>query len=97
MKAWNLLPTFLYESFLTFPNADLYLILPLCIVCNSEDKVLGTGVDAERDVMDNCTGATGPRPVNEVFSPGRTDLATIDDVNGGYCGVDINTPGIWWW
>jgi hypothetical protein len=47
--------------------------------------------------MDNCTGAAGPRPVNDVYSPGRTTFATVDDVNGGYCGVVINTPGIWWW
>jgi len=28
---------------------------------------LGTGVDEERDVMDNCIGASGPRPINGVF------------------------------
>jgi len=58
---------------------------------------LGTGVDEERDVMDTCTGAAGPRPINGVFSPGRTDFASVDDVNGGYCGVNITKPGIWWW
>lgn len=58
---------------------------------------LGTGVDEERDVMDTCTGAAGPRPLNGVFSPGRTNFATVDDVNGGYCGVNITKPGIWWW
>ena len=57
---------------------------------------LGTGVDEERDVMDNCSGAAGPRPINGVFSPGRTDFALIDDVNGGFCGVNITKPGIWW-
>lgn len=66
-------------------------------ICDCEDEQLGTGVDEERDVMDNCTGASGPRPINEVYSPGRTNFATVDDVNGGYCGVEINTPGIWWW
>lgn len=60
------------------------------------EQELGTGVDGERDVMDNCTGAAGPRPVNGIFSPGRTNYATIDDVNGGYCGVNITKPGIWW-
>mmetsp|Transcript_6081 Transcript_6081/g.9501 ORF Transcript_6081/g.9501 Transcript_6081/m.9501 type:complete len:406 (+) Transcript_6081:133-1350(+) len=62
-----------------------------------EDDPLGTGVDEDRDVMDTCSGAAGPRPVDEVYSPGRTDKATVDDVNGGFCGVEINTPGIWWW
>eukprot|EP00536_Pseudo-nitzschia_multiseries_P016837 jgi/Psemu1/313643/fgenesh1_kg.1257_\ len=47
--------------------------------------------------MDTCEGAAGPRPVNGVFSPGRTDFATFDDVNGGFCGVTIDRPGIWWW
>ena len=46
--------------------------------------------------MDTCEGAAGPRPINGVFSPGRTDYATVDDVNGGFCGVDIDRPGIWW-
>jgi hypothetical protein len=66
-------------------------------VCDCEDEKLGTGVDDERDVMDNCTGAAGPRPINDVFSPGRTDYASVDDVNGGFCGVEIDAPGIWWW
>lgn len=47
--------------------------------------------------MDTCEGAAGPRPVNGVFSPGRTEYATVDDVNGGFCGVNIDRPGIWWW
>ncbi|KAG7360186.1 hypothetical protein IV203_035285 [Nitzschia inconspicua] len=72
-------------------------LLLLLSVCDCQDEPLGTGVSNERDVMDNCTGAAGPRPITDVFSPGRTDFATIDDVNGGYCGVEINTPGIWWW
>jgi len=46
---------------------------------------------------DFCSGAPGPRPITGVASPGTTVDATIDDVNGGYCGVEINTPGIWWW
>jgi hypothetical protein len=46
--------------------------------------------------MDSCSGAAGPRPINEVFSPGNTATQTVDDVNGGFCGVEINTPGIWW-
>ena len=54
-------------------------------------------MDEERDVMNDCIGAAGPRPINGVFSPGRTDYATVDDVNGGFCGVDIDQPGIWWW
>lgn len=58
---------------------------------------LGTGVSDERDEMDLCTGAAGPRLPNAVYSPGRTNFASVDDVNGGYCGVDINKPGIWWW
>lgn len=61
------------------------------------ENQLGTGVTEESDVMDNCTGAAGPRPINQVASPGRTAMATVDDVNGGFCGVEINTPGIWWW
>jgi hypothetical protein len=47
--------------------------------------------------MDTCSGAAGPRPVNGVFSPGNTVSQTVDDVNGGFCGVEIDTPGIWWW
>jgi len=58
---------------------------------------LGTGVHDEKDKMDLCINAAGPRPVNRVFSPGRTDYATVDDVNGGYCGVAIDSPGIWWY
>eukprot|EP00533_Pseudo-nitzschia_delicatissima_P015999 CAMPEP_0197276112 /NCGR_PEP_ID=MMETSP1432-20130617/14794_1 /TAXON_ID=44447 /ORGANISM="Pseudo-nitzschia delicatissima, Strain UNC1205" /LENGTH=434 /DNA_ID=CAMNT_0042742101 /DNA_START=63 /DNA_END=1364 /DNA_ORIENTATION=- len=58
---------------------------------------LGNGINDERDKMDLCINAAGPRPINEVFSPGRTTYATRDDVNGGYCGVSIDSPGIWWW
>jgi len=58
---------------------------------------LGTGVNAAKDEMDVCVFARGPRPINEVFSPGRTIYATVDDVNGGFCGVSIDSPGIWWW
>jgi len=58
---------------------------------------LGTGVHELKDLMDTCEFAAGPRPVNEVFSPGRTFYASVDDVNGGYCGVSIDSPGIWWW
>ena len=58
---------------------------------------LGTGVHDEKDLMDLCINAAGPRPLNEVFSPGRTNYATVDDVNGGFCGVSIDSPGIWWW
>lgn len=47
--------------------------------------------------MDSCSGAAGPRPINEVFSPGNTATQTVDNVTGGVCGVEINTPGIWWW
>ena len=46
--------------------------------------------------MDFCQNAAGPRPLNKVFSPGRTTYATVDDVNGGFCGVSIDSPGIWW-
>jgi len=58
---------------------------------------LGTGVHNEKDKMDLCINAAGPRPINEVFSPGRTTYATTEDINGGYCGVSIDSPGIWWW
>jgi len=58
---------------------------------------LGTGVHEAKDLMDICQNAAGPRPINEVFSPGRTLYATVDDVNGGFCGVSIDSPGIWWW
>ena len=58
---------------------------------------LGTGVHDEKDLMDICDNAAGPRPLNKVFSPGRTNFATVDDVNGGFCGVSIDSPGIWWW
>jgi len=58
---------------------------------------LGTGVHDEKDLMDICYNAAGPRPLNKVFSPGRTNFATVDDVNGGFCGVSIDSPGIWWW
>jgi len=61
------------------------------------DQDLGTGVHEKKDLMDTCEFAAGPRPINEVFSPGRTTYATVDDVNGGYCGVSIDSPGIWWW
>jgi hypothetical protein len=60
------------------------------------DEQVGDGVTEFKDVMDNCTGAAGPRPINGVPSPGRTLNATVDDVNGGFCGVDIDSPGIWW-
>jgi hypothetical protein len=80
---------------------NLYFIVTILLQISNvgicEDDPLGTGVDDQRDVMDNCTGAAGPRPINNVNSPGRTYLATVDDVNGGFCGVEINTPGIWWW
>jgi hypothetical protein len=56
----------------------------------------GTGVDV-RPEQDTCSGATGPRPITNQRSPGTTLSATIDDVNGGFCGVEIDTPGIWWW
>lgn len=57
---------------------------------------IGTGVNPEKDLMDFCQNAAGPRPLNKVFSPGRTNYATVDDVNGGFCGVSIDSPGIWW-
>ena len=47
--------------------------------------------------MDVCDGAAGPRPLDGRFTPGTTVGATVDDVNGGYCGVQITTPGIWWY
>lgn len=56
----------------------------------------GTGVDPD-PAMDNCDGAAGPRPINEVFSPGNTATQTVDAVTDGFCGVEISTPGIWWW
>lgn len=56
---------------------------------------LGTGVHEAKDLMDTCENAA-PRLINEVFSPGRTFYATVDDVNGGFCGVPIDSPGIWW-
>lgn len=61
--------------------------------------ILATGVkgQVESQSQDFCTGAAGPRPLNSVASPGSTVGATIDDINGGFCGVEINTPGIWWW
>lgn len=74
-----------------------FIVLLISNVSRGEDSNLGTGVDQERDVMDTCSGAAGPRPINDVNSPGRTNLATVDDVNGGFCGVEINSPGIWWW
>jgi hypothetical protein len=74
-----------------------FIVLLISNFSVGEDDTLGTGVDEERDVMDTCSGAAGPRPINNVNSPGRTNLATVDDVNGGFCGVEINTPGIWWW
>lgn len=61
-----------------------------------EVQCQGTGVTPD-PAMDTCTGAAGPRPANGVFSPGNTETQTVDDVNGGFCGVEINTPGIWWW
>lgn len=64
---------------------------------NAIPQDLGTGVNDEKDKMDLCINAAGPRPINEVFSPGRTDYATTDDVNGGFCSVSIDSPGIWWW
>ena len=64
---------------------------------NAIDQDLGTGVHEAKDLMDKCEFAAGPRPINEVYSPGRTFHATVDDVNGGYCGVSIDSPGIWWW
>jgi len=64
---------------------------------NAIAQDLGTGVTADKDLMDICENAAGPRPLNEVFSPGRTNYATVDDVSGGFCGVAINSPGIWWW
>lgn len=69
----------------------------LKIIEEGEDPTLGTGVNEEKDVMDTCAGGSGPRPINGVFSPGRTDFASVDDVNGGFCGVEIDRPGIWWW
>jgi hypothetical protein len=47
--------------------------------------------------MDECKTAAGPRPITGQSSPGTTREATIDQVNGGFCGVVIDTPGIWWW
>lgn len=64
---------------------------------NAIPQDLGTGVHEAKDLMDLCINAAGPRPLNEVFSPGRTNYATVDDVNGGFCGVTIDSPGIWWW
>jgi len=64
---------------------------------NAIDQDLGTGVHEAKDLMDKCEFAAGPRPINEVYSPGRTFFASVDDVNGGYCGVSIDSPGIWWW
>eukprot|EP00537_Pseudo-nitzschia_pungens_P005304 CAMPEP_0172377398 /NCGR_PEP_ID=MMETSP1060-20121228/68883_1 /TAXON_ID=37318 /ORGANISM="Pseudo-nitzschia pungens, Strain cf. cingulata" /LENGTH=409 /DNA_ID=CAMNT_0013105083 /DNA_START=91 /DNA_END=1320 /DNA_ORIENTATION=+ len=79
----------------------LVLLLQLSISYAQEvetgGQILGTGVGDEKDVMDTCEGAAGPRPINGVYSPGRTNVATIDDVNGGFCGVSIDRPGIWWW
>jgi len=63
---------------------------------NAIPQDLGTGVHEEKDLMDICQNAAGPRPLNKVFSPGRTNYATVDDVNGGFCGVSIDSPGIWW-
>lgn len=65
-------------------------------ISSSWGQEIGTGVSVERNVMDTCEGAAGPRPINGVFSPGSTNNATVDDVNGGFCGVDIDRPGIWW-
>ena len=60
------------------------------------EEIVGDGVTSFKDIMDNCTGAAGPRPIDFTSSPGRTTNANVDNVNGGFCGVDINTPGIWW-
>ena len=57
---------------------------------------LGNIIHDEKDKMDLCINAAGPRPINRVFSPGRTTFATTEDINGGYCGVSIDSPGIWW-
>jgi hypothetical protein len=70
-------------------------IPPLSLFLYSE-VTSQSGVSVKPE-MDNCTGAAGPRPINEVFSPGQTATMTVDDVNGGFCGVEINTPGIWWY
>jgi hypothetical protein len=45
---------------------------------------------------DDCTVAAGPRPTDGRATPGTTVGATVDSVNGGFCGVDINAPGVWW-
>jgi len=79
------------------PLANLGILIVLLLQVRDSLGQLGTGVDEERDVMDECVGAAGPRPINSVFSPGRTDYATVDDINGGYCGNPITTPGIWWY
>ena len=51
---------------------------------NQIDQEFGTGIHSEKDLMDVCENAAGPRPINKVFSPGRTTYATVDDVNGGF-------------
>lgn len=43
--------------------------------------------------------ATGPRPTDGVrFSGGNTQGSTVDNnvIDGDFCGVDINNPGVWW-
>jgi len=56
----------------------------------------GTGVTPDPN-MYSCQTTPGPRLVNGVFSPGNTAGAPIANITGGFCGVDISTPGIWWW
>lgn len=73
------------------------ILVVLFLLSGSYGQEIGAGVDVTRDVMDTCAGAAGPRIVNGIFSPGRTDFASVDDVNGGFCGVKIEQPGIWWW
>lgn len=50
----------------------------------------------QAQTADNCSVATGPRPTDGRATPGTTVGATVDPVNGGFCGVDIDAPGVWW-
>jgi hypothetical protein len=63
------------------------------VLCLTIFSLAGVGSENQ----DFCTDAAGPRPLNSVASPGSTVGASIDDVNGGFCGDVIDTPGIWWW